>query len=100
MSYWRNELHEQLREVRLHTKWNFGEDNGELRGTELNALEYLDKLRCEMLYSHECSPTCREKGSVMINLNFNLLLQNVAFMLVGKFERDYMRNAMDKLYLK
>ena len=49
INYWRNELHEELREVGIHTKWIFCDDKGELKGTELNALEHLEKLRCEML---------------------------------------------------
>ena len=51
-SYWRNELHEEMHELGIRDKWIFSQEHGELRGTERNALEYLEKLRCEMLYSH------------------------------------------------
>lgn len=55
-SYWRNELHEELHEVGSYNKWIFCEESCELGGIELNALEHLEKLKCEMLYSHKCSP--------------------------------------------
>lgn len=39
-----------------YNKWIFCEESCELGGIELNALEHLEKLKCEMLYSHKCSP--------------------------------------------
>lgn len=65
LSYWKNELHEELRDVGIYSKWIFCDNSGDLRGTELNALEHLEKLRCETLYSHECSPSCKEKGNLV-----------------------------------
>lgn len=31
-------------------------------GTEEDAMEYLEQLRSESLYSHQCSESCQKKG--------------------------------------
>ena len=62
-SFWEQELHEELADLGLAETWVFCEEKGKMQGTQVDAMEHVENVRCEMLYSHECSDRCKEKGN-------------------------------------
>ena len=60
--FWKREVEEELTVLGLREQWVFTENKGDLSGNLESAMEMVDKLRCEQLYSHQCSTHCKSKG--------------------------------------
>lgn len=55
--FWKEELSEELQDLGLLEKWVFSQQKGSLYGSEEDAMEYVEKIRSENLYHHECFPS-------------------------------------------
>ena len=62
--YCKQELAEELEDLGLHDKWVFAAKTGPLSGLEEAAMEHVEKIRSENLYSHDCTPDCQQKGQL------------------------------------
>lgn len=62
MSFWHHEVEEELTSLGVREKWTFCKEAGDLSGTYDTAMEMVDKIRCEQLYSHTCTGHCKSKG--------------------------------------
>lgn len=63
--FWHREVEEELLEQGLREKWVFTSDrSGQYMGTYDDVMEFVDRNRCEDLYTHNCSDHCKEKGIV------------------------------------
>ena len=63
--FWKQELIEELDDLGLRESWIFSESKdpgNKFSGTEEDAMEYVEQLRSESLYSHQCSERCQKKG--------------------------------------
>ena len=60
--FWQREVEEELEVLGLREQWVFSENKGDLSGNLESAMETIDKLRCEQLYTHQCSAHCKSKG--------------------------------------
>ncbi|CAB3985930.1 Hypothetical predicted protein [Paramuricea clavata] len=61
--FWRREVEEELTGLGLRDEWVLSnKSTGPLSGTLDNVMEMVDKMRCERLYSHQCSEHCKSKG--------------------------------------
>ena len=63
--FWKQELIEELDDLGLLESWTFSESKdpgNKFSGTEEDAMEYIEQLRSESLYSHQCSESCQKKG--------------------------------------
>lgn len=56
-------MHEELADLGLAETWVFCQKKGDMQGTQIDAIEHVEHVRREMLYSHECSDCCKEKGN-------------------------------------
>jgi hypothetical protein len=58
------EVEGERQEIGLREKLIFAsEKSSELSGTYDDAMKFIDAIRCDSLYSHECSANCKVKGS-------------------------------------
>jgi hypothetical protein len=63
-SFWHREVEGERQEIGLRGKLIFAsEKSSELSGTYDDAMKFIDAIRCDSLYSHECSANCKVKGS-------------------------------------
>ena len=61
--FWHREVDEELASVGMREVWIFStKTKGPTCGTNDDAMDMIDKMRCEQLYMHECSDHCRLKG--------------------------------------
>ncbi len=61
-SFWHHEVEEELTSLGFREKWTFCKESGDLSGTFDMAMEMIDKIRCDQLYSHTCTGHCKSKG--------------------------------------
>jgi len=64
--FWEQELIEELKDLGLANTWVFCQEREKMQGTQVDAMEHVEKVRSEMLYSHECSDGCKEKGNIKL----------------------------------
>lgn len=65
--FWHREVEEELLEQGLREKWVFTDltEVANIMGTYYDdVMEFVDRNRCEDLYTHNCSDHCKEKGIV------------------------------------
>jgi hypothetical protein len=62
LCFWHREVEEELAYLGLREKWTFCKESGELSGNFDMAMEMIDKIRCDHLYSHTCTEHCKSKG--------------------------------------
>ena len=66
-SFWHCEVEKELQENGIREKWTFSaEKKGDFTGTNDNAMEFIDQIRCDSLYSHTYSRNCKAKGTFSI----------------------------------
>jgi hypothetical protein len=61
--FWSREAELELSDNGIREKWIFtSEKKGPLTGTNDDVMEFIDRKRCEELYTHDCSTHCKMKG--------------------------------------
>ncbi len=61
--FWHHEVEEELAALGLREKWTFSNKPGPLTGDYDQAMEFIDKNRCDQIYTHTCSDHCKSKGN-------------------------------------
>ena len=60
--FWHREVEEELACHGLREDWSISKMPGPTSGTYENAMQLIDKKRCQQLYMHNCSNHCKSKG--------------------------------------
>ena len=61
--FWHCEVEEELAALGLQEQWTFSNEPGLLTGDYDQAMEFIDKNRCDYIYTHTCSEHCKSKGN-------------------------------------
>lgn len=64
--FWHREVEEELAALGLREEWTFSNKPGLLTGDYDQAMEFIDKNRCDHIYTHACSEHCKSKGNYLL----------------------------------